>query len=197
MTIDSALRDEIRQLVADVVPFDGVEVDAQASVLAWIDSGAELFREHGATPPRHLAVYFAFLDDADGSVMQVDHVKAKAWLLPGGHNDRESPWMSVVRECKEELGVDAAFHGVTGRMPLFLTESQTRGPDSHTDVTLWFVLSGSRDMAVHPDEREFTGIRWVRLADVEKWVGDCYAPQQVARFVAKLTAALERASVTV
>lgn len=196
MTVDERLRADIRQLIADINPFDEAEAAAQASVLAWIDSDAPLFREHGAVPPRHLAVYFAILDDADGSVMQVDHVKAQAFVFAGGHNDGELPHLTVLREASEELDVAAEFHPAAGASPLFLTESHLSGPLTHTDVTLWYVLRGSRNMPVNPDEREFTGIRWVRLAEVDEWVGDCYAPDQVGRFVAKLTDRLERAVIS-
>jgi 8-oxo-dGTP diphosphatase len=193
--LDDALRREIRQLVADIAPFDDVESDTQVSIVKWIDSGAPLFREHGATPPIHLAVFFAFLDDASRKIMLVDHRKAGMWLLPGGHNDGESPWKSVLREAEEELAVKGTFHHVIGDAPLFVTESVTRGPGSHTDVTLWFVLAGDEAMPMEPDEKEFTGVRWVSVDDVDAWVTECHAPQQLTRFVTKLTSTLDKARV--
>lgn len=196
MAIDE-LHHEIRDVVSHIVPLDAIESDAQASVLRWIDSGAPLFREHGATPPTHLAVYFAFLDNQRNTVLQVNHVKAGAWLLPGGHVDAEAPWRSVLREADEELAVQANFHPLFGDAPLFVTESVTRPPMSHTDVTLWYVLSGEEGMPLKGDEREFSATRWVSLDDVDTWVSDCYAPQQVSRFVEKLTQTLRRARVTV
>jgi 8-oxo-dGTP diphosphatase len=190
------LRREIRELISGIDPLDATEIDAQASVLRWIDSGAPLFREQGATPPIHLAVYFAFLDEERHSLLQVDHVKAGAWLLPGGHVDAESPWRSVLREADEELAVRAAFHPVFGDAPLFVTESVTRGPMSHTDVTLWYVLDGKEGMALEGDEREISATRWVGLDAVDTWVNDCFAPDQIARFVEKMTQTLRRAHVT-
>jgi 8-oxo-dGTP diphosphatase len=193
--VDDDLRAEIGKVIAAITPFDDAEQVARRSVLDWVESGAPLFRQHGSTPPKHLAVFFAFLDTATNTVMQVHHVKAGAWLFPGGHVDAESPWKSVLREAEEELAVQANFHPIVGDVPLFVTESITRGPDSHTDVTLWFVLQGQRDMPIEPDEREFTAIRWVGLSDVQAWKDDCHAPQQVERFIAKLTATVEGACV--
>jgi 8-oxo-dGTP diphosphatase len=161
-----ALRTQIRQTVAAIEPLDAVEADAAASVLAWIESGAPLFRDHGPVPPRHFAVYFAMLDDDWRTVMQVDHIKAGAWVFPGGHVDAEPPADAVLREACEELDVVAQFHPAFGDRPLLVTESSTRAPGEHVDVTLWYVLRGS---------------------------DSCYAPAQVRRFLTKLKDVLEPA----
>jgi 8-oxo-dGTP pyrophosphatase MutT (NUDIX family) len=111
---------------------------------------------HGApvTPPQHLAVYFALLDEADRSLMLVDHLKAGCWLLPGGHvDDGEDPRTTVVREAQEELGIDVHFHERLGDHPFFLSVTRTRGPHTHIDVTMWFVPHGDRSRAVTPDPR--------------------------------------------
>lgn len=74
-------------------PLDEKDASDQSDILGWVASGAPLFRvERPATPPKDLAVYFALLDDASHSIMLVDHVKARTWLLPGGHvDDGEDP----------------------------------------------------------------------------------------------------------
>lgn len=184
------LRDQIRVTVAAIAPLDPAEAQAQASVLAWIDSGAPLFRDHGPMPPRHLAVYFAILDDARRTVLQVDHIKAQAWVLPGGHVDSEPPTQAVVREAAEELTVQAGFHPTFDTRPLFITESVTRGPGQHTDVTLWFVLRGSQDMPLGGDETEFRGLRWVSIDRPGDWIATCHAPTEVGRFLTKLSRSL-------
>lgn len=183
-------RQIIRDLAADVIPAESIEADQQAQILAWVDSGAPLFRiAKPATPPQHLAVYFALLDDTDRSLLLVDHVKSQAVLLTGGHvDDQEDPRVSVVREADEELRLDAKFHDVAGDLPLFLSVTQTRGPDSHTDVTLWFVLAASRHQQLEPDADEFTAINWLPL-DSTDWTAAHFDPH-MARFVAKLIAAL-------
>lgn len=185
---DETLRRDIRAVVAAITPWDPVEADAQASVLRWIDSGAELFRHNGSTPPRHLAVFFALLDDTEQSILQIHHVKAGTWLLPGGHVDAEPPQDAVLREAAEELGIHPDFHPVTGTAPLFVTESQTNGLDSHTDVSLWYVLQGRRATPVTADPGEISDVRWVRLADAAQWALQCHSAHQVLRFATKLTA---------
>ncbi|GGK79456.1 hypothetical protein GCM10012284_11780 [Mangrovihabitans endophyticus] len=45
------LREQIRRTVAGISPADPIEVGEQASVLAWIDSGAPLFRDTAPSRP--------------------------------------------------------------------------------------------------------------------------------------------------
>jgi 8-oxo-dGTP diphosphatase len=164
------LRDDLRNVVATIASFDDAEADAQRSVLRWVDSGEALYRESGPASARHLAVYFALVDPADDAVLQIHHVKADAWMFPGGHVDTELPWKAVVREAAEELGIAATFHPAVGRRPLLVRESQTNSLiDSHLDVTLWYVLAGGRSVPLSPDPAEIHAARWVHLDDAETW----------------------------
>jgi 8-oxo-dGTP diphosphatase len=195
--LDDEPRSAIADLVTRVSPHDSQEEHDQAEILRWVASGAPLFRiQPPATPPRHLAVYFALLDEDHRQVMLVDHVKAGCWLLPGGHvDDGEDPRTTVVREAEEELGVAARFHGGLGDgRPFFLTVTQTRGSHSHTDVTLWFVLTADRNEPMRPDSGEFRGVGWFSLDELTHWDATTSDPQ-IHRFVAKLSTALDGAYV--
>jgi len=180
-------RATVRDLVARVVPWDEQEATDQARMLEWVDSGAQLFRlAKPATPPQHLAVYAALVDERDMSVMLVNHVLAQAWLFPGGHVDNgEDPRLTVVRELKEELQVSPSFHPAFGDDPLFLTVTHTRGADSHVDATMWFVFAFDRSVSLTPDVREFSATKWMSLADPGLWDQEIFDPG-MHRFVAKL-----------
>ncbi|WP_157876970.1 NUDIX hydrolase [Streptomyces graminilatus] len=156
----------------------------------WIDSGSQLFRTaRPATPDQHLAVYAALVDEAAGAIMLVDHAKAKAWLMPGGHVDPdEDPRVTVVRELDEELKVDPPFHSRFGSDPFFLTVTETRPPHVHTDVTMWFVFAADRNQKVVPDPAEFSQCCWFSLGDPTAWVGN-FDPQ-MSRFMEKLSTVL-------
>lgn len=162
---------EIRALVESVAPMDELEDRHQAECLAWLAGTDDIFRRaKPRTPSPHLVAYFLLHDEADGSVLLVDHRKAGMWLPSGGHVEPgEHPAETVRREVVEELGVPAVFAPRFGERPALLTVTETVGApeDRHTDVSLWFVLSGSRDQKLIPDPGEFRGVRW-------------WAPQQVA-----------------
>jgi 8-oxo-dGTP diphosphatase len=105
----------------------------------------------------------------------------------------EDPRTTVVREAREELGIDVRFHEGLGDQPFFLSVTRTRGPHSHTDVTLWFVLHGDRAEAMTPDPGEFRGMGWFALDEPVDWSAAHFDPH-MARFVTKLSAALVTSS---
>ena len=185
MSVDH-VRAVVRGLVAGVTPWDEREGTDRRQFLEWIDSGQPLFRvAKPATPPQHLAVYAALIDDRDMSIMLVHHLAAQAWLLPGGHVDEnESPRVSVQRELREELGIAPAFHPAFGDDPLFLSITRTRGAGSHLDATLWFGFTFDRSLSMSPDDREFTATKWMSLADAASWDQETFDPE-MHRFVAK------------
>ena len=90
-------------------------------------------------------------------------------MLPtGGHVEvGEDPADTVRREAPEELGVPARFSRGEPR-PLFVTVTNTVGDPRarHTDVSLWYLLHGSRRDPLRPDEREFGAVRWWHRAEV-------------------------------
>lgn len=155
---------EIRALVEALRPADELEARHRAQCLAWLAGTDDIFRrEQPGTPSPHLVAYFLLFDDTDGSVLLVDHRKAGMWLPSGGHVEPgEHPVETVRREVVEELGVPAVFHPRFGERPAFLTVTETVGPpaDRHVDVSLWFVLGGSRGRELVPDAGEFRGVRW-------------------------------------
>lgn len=103
------MRSRIRREVECIKPLDQTERDHQSDALAWIDSGAELFRlEKPAIPPKHLVSYFVLID-ADHYLL-VHHRNAQLWLPTGGHVDPgEHPRQTLFREATEELGVEVTL----------------------------------------------------------------------------------------
>jgi 8-oxo-dGTP diphosphatase len=183
------VRSRIADLVRGVQPFDGREAADQADILDWVASGKQLFRTLPPdTPPKHLVVYFIPVDAAERCLLLGDHRKSGLWLPPGGHvEDGEDPHQAVIREAREELGIEAEF---LDDNPLFLTVTRTNQVNSHLDVDLWFVLQVARHRTqFNPDPREFKGIRWFGLDEPQDepqdWPADTYDPE-MHRFAAKL-----------
>lgn len=156
--------DEIYALIHTLQPFDVLEARHRSECLAWLRVTGDVFRRvKPRTPSPHLVAYFLLRDVQDGSVLLVDHAKAGLWLPAGGHVEPgEHPVETVRREVVEELGVPAVFLPQLGERPVFLTVTQTVGTEErrHTDVSLWFVLTSTRDQVFTPDLGEFRRIRW-------------------------------------
>ncbi|HKU14965.1 MAG TPA: NUDIX domain-containing protein [Steroidobacteraceae bacterium] len=174
------VRSAIRSEVASIEPFDAIERAHRDDALAWIDSGVQLCRtQKPATPPKHLVSYFALVDR--DYLLLVDHKKAGVWLPSGGHVEPdEHPRATVVRELREELGIDleAAPAG-----PLMLTISDTVGITSgHTDVSLWYVIDADRRRALEFDREEFYGVQWFPFSAALAMPSDAH----LGRFLRKL-----------
>ncbi|HUA30732.1 MAG TPA: NUDIX domain-containing protein [Streptosporangiaceae bacterium] len=171
--------EEIRSLVARLVPADAAEEEHRRQALAWLDSTSDIFRRvKPLTPSPHLVSYFLVIDPDQGNVLLVDHRKAGLWLPTGGHVDPgEHPAATVRREAREELGIDAVFSRVTGEMPVFISVTETTGrSDRHTDVSLWFVLSCSTSTPLSPDSREFREARWWTRSEIDRVSPDLFDP---------------------
>jgi 8-oxo-dGTP diphosphatase len=151
---------DVAALVAAIEPYDDTERAQQADVLAWLASTPDIYRRaKPATPPRHLVSYTVLTDPRGESVFLVDHRLSGLRLPAGGHVEPgEDPAVTAEREAPEELGIEADF-SIAGRRAMFVTVTRTRAPDSHTDVSLWYLLAGYPGMPLLLDPREFAGGR--------------------------------------
>jgi 8-oxo-dGTP pyrophosphatase MutT (NUDIX family) len=178
----------VYELVTGLMPTDEREATDRADVLAWITSGAELYRRvPPAEPPKHLVAYFLPYHAATDSILLVEHRKAGLLLPPGGHVEPgEDPWDTVVREAHEELGILARPHPLTAdHRPLFVTVTPTVGPDSHLDATLWWLLDLDPAAPLAPDPGEFSGCGWHPRGDIAGWPTGRTDPE-LRRFLTKV-----------
>ncbi|MFD3372877.1 MULTISPECIES: NUDIX domain-containing protein [unclassified Streptomyces] len=190
--VDQLLRARLTSLLEGVRPWDELERVHLAEAVGWIAGGAPLCRVRKPdVPDVHLVSYFVVLDEERGELLLVAHRKAGLWLPSGGHVEpMEDPWDTVVRECREELRIEAVPSAVAGGEPFFLTITQTRGQGRHTDVSLWYVLQAEADSVVTFDEGEFSAIKWLSLAQVLAGPEDTLDPHK-HRFTRKLMAACD------
>lgn len=172
---------DVRTLVERLPAHDALAASHREAALAWLASTDDVFRrQKPATPAPHLVGYFVVVDPASGSLLLADHRLSGLWLPTGGHVEPgEHPADTVRREVVEELGVPAVFAVPD---PVLLTWTPTVGPDSHVDVSLWYVLHARRDTAFAWDEREFRAVRWWSPSDVRAFE-DGAAEPHLGRFL--------------
>lgn len=170
------------EIVKGLEAFDSPEEAHINDTIAWIESGAPIFRiTKPDTPDKHLVAYFVLFDERNAKILLTDHRKSGLWLPAGGHVEiNEDPKETVRRECMEELSVQADFWRED---PLFLTSTVTVGITAgHVDVSLWYVLKGDSDHSYAFDEREFKSIRWFGFDDIPYEKSDPH----MERFIKKL-----------
>ncbi len=173
---------KISKIVASIAPIDLLEKNHIQDSLAWIQSGAPIFRiAKPDIPNKHLVAYFVLFDPVAVKILLVEHKNAGLWLPPGGHVEvDEDPIDTVKRECQEELGINANFLYPT---PVFLTSTLTVGfTAGHTDVSLWYVLKGCHTDNYCFDDAEFYRVQWFNLADIPYTQTDPH----MRRFIDKL-----------
>jgi 8-oxo-dGTP diphosphatase len=178
------MRAGLTALLQQIDPYDALEAEHIDATLAWIESGAPLYRQQRADdPPQHLVTYFLLYDGVEQKLLLVDHKKAGLWLPSGGHVEPdEQPHVTVQREVVEELGLDAAFLSMT---PFFVTITPTVGSVMrHVDVSLWYVLRGDARQLPWFDAGEFHQVAWFDLDALPLTRCDPH----LARFAAKLRA---------
>lgn len=160
---DDRARAHLLDLIGAIEPWDDLERSHLKAASQWIASGAPVYRVRKPdVPAMHLVSYFVVLDDARERLLLVAHRKAGLWLPAGGHVESgEDPWATVIRECHEELGIEAVASPITSERPFFLTVTPTRGQRMHTDVSLWYLLNADADTITTYDQGEFDAIRWL------------------------------------
>ncbi|MRH89785.1 NUDIX domain-containing protein [Nocardia sp. SYP-A9097] len=179
----------VAEIVRDLTPWDALERQHVEETLSWLAKTDDIFRRvKPATPPRHLVSYVALIDPDERAVLLGMHRKAGLWLPTGGHVDPgEHPLATARRETREEIAIEPEFT-VVGESPLFLTITTTVGiGGGHEDVSLWYVIRGSRHHDYTLDPTEFTDHRWFPLEAPAPPATDPH----LERFLAKLTAALD------
>ena len=181
------MREVVRAAVASIRPVDHLARQHVNESLAWIDSGAELFRiQRPATPSPHLVSYFVPVDVARRTLLLEEHLRSGLWLPPGGHVEvDEDPRVAVRRECLEELGIQARLLQAN---PLLLTITETNR-DVHTDVSLWYALDLSQEQELRIDQREMSSVRWFAFeeaADLDPATTDPHLSRFVTALIGEL-----------
>ena len=179
----TALKSMIAGLVSGIEPADDLGREHSRNVLSWLARTDDIFRRvKPLTPSPHLVSYFLLVDRPARSVLLCDHRLSGLWLPTGGHVEPgEHPLETVRREAVEELGVTAQLDPAFGDKPFFLTMTETVGPPAmrHVDVSLWFALAGRVGQPLHPDQREFAGVRWWTARELRQVGLDGFEPHML------------------
>ncbi len=173
---------EIRKIIEKIKPIDGLEEIHKKECLAWIDSGVGIFRvAKPDVPDKHLVSYFCLCDFNRRKILLVEHLKAGLWLPSGGHVEPdEHPRTTVIRECKEELSLEARFWMAD---PILITSTVTVGLTAgHTDVSLWYILEGDSSVPIKFDQEEFASVKWFSFDDIPYSKSDPHMKRFIEKF---------------
>lgn len=132
----------------------------------------------------HFCAYFLPHDPKSKKILLVDHKKAGMWIAPGGHLDPgEGPQEAVLREVKEELGIE--HKGILKPFTLTITEilgEKERELTGYYHYEIWYPLEMDEQEFVW-DKREFYEVRWVGLEEALKLSQDPNTVEIVKRLL--------------
>lgn len=102
----------------------------------------------------------------DGYVLLHRNVEDDFWGLPGGRVELgEASSQAIVREMREELGLDASIERL-----LWIVESVfTRGEMRHHVLGMYYLISFPRDAAIYDKTRVHEGIEGINLRLLFRW----------------------------
>lgn len=134
-------------------------------------------------PVSHFCALVAVYDPRNKKVFAVNHRKAGMWLFPGGHiEENELPKENVIREIKEELGLDVTLEQVQGPfgMQIIDIENPKVACKEHYD-TFYVLEKPDQEMIV--DMRECSEFGWFTIPEVLEKITDDYYVRSVEKFV--------------
>ena len=164
-SLPDALRERVRQSVAEREPIDAAERACIAEFLDRFDALPRPFDEHA--DPVHVTGS-AIVVGRRGVVL-LRHKRLGLWLQPGGHVERgESPWDAALREAAEETGLAVSF---AGGAPLLVHVDVHPGGRGHTHLDLRYLVDGG-DADPSPPHHESQEIGWFDRAAAIERAGD-------------------------
>lgn len=134
-------------------------------------------------PVSHCCAMFVVYDSKEKKVFAVNHRKAGMWLFPGGHIEaNELPNENVVREIKEELGLDVTLAQVQGPFGMQIIDIENPKVACKEHYDCFYVLE-KPDQEMIVDERESSDSGWFTIPEVLEKIVDPYYKRSVEKFV--------------
>lgn len=119
-------------------------------------------RGDGATI--HLCSFAVPYDRGAGRIYLGHHIKANAWIPPGGHLEPgEIPSVAALRECEEELGYHASREDLEP-WDLSVSEIIPARPACNWHYDVWYLVHMS-ERNLTPDKSEFYSAGWFSLEE--------------------------------
>jgi 8-oxo-dGTP pyrophosphatase MutT (NUDIX family) len=102
--------------------------------------------------------------EREGMVLMCRHPQFEKWDFPGGRlHTGESPLEGLVREVKEEIGVDITVHN-----PLYISLEPMTKPQRYYVLFAATLVDSSAEFVLDADE--IAELRWVGPTDVDTLV---------------------------
>ncbi len=183
---------EIRQMLADYVPFNEQEEKDRELMLRYLDQFADLFGRENEFA--HFTASSWVINRERTKVLMVYHNIYHSWSWIGGHMDGENDFLAAaIRETKEETGIvqvqpvsQELFSLEILSVDGHVKNGKRVGTHVHLNLTYLLEADEMQQTSVKPDEN--SGVAWMGL---EEALAKCSEPYMKGIY-AKLNAKLKR-----
>lgn len=162
--MDEHSRCDLRTQLLDFVPFNEQEEKDREKLLAWMDTGLDLYtRDNGFA---HWTASAWVTDPAGQKILMAWHNIYRSWSWLGGHADGERDFLSVaMREVREESGlltVTPVSEKIFSLEILTVDGHEKRGVyvPSHLHLNVTYLLEADPAAPVRKKADENSGVAW-------------------------------------
>ena len=161
-------KEKVRQSCIDsiehIIPFDTEEEKTQEEVLDWLKNSEHITKKE--SPEQHLGVVALVITPKMDKVFLLNHKKAGAYLMPGGHVDLgETLQEAMKKELAEELGLDMDMRESN---PFYIAKVVTQSKNAgHNDITTVFKITVDPSTAFSVEAKEADEARWFDWSELD------------------------------
>lgn len=160
----------LKRQILDFCPCNAQEEADKGLILAWLDSGSDIFTRNNSTA--HLTASAWVVSPDRRYVLMAYHNLYDSWAWLGGHADGERDLMGVAaREAMEESGIRRLLPLMTEPISLeILTVAghEKRGKyvsgHLHLNVTYLFEADMAQPLRIKPDEN--AAVAWIPVEEI-------------------------------
>jgi HAD superfamily hydrolase (TIGR01509 family) len=150
--------------IEHIVPFDMEEERTQEEVIGWLRDTHHVTKKE--SPVQHLGVVALVVSPKMDKVFLLNHKKAGAYLMPGGHVDLgETLQEAIQKELLEELGLVVDMKESN---PFYISKILTQGKNAgHHDVTTVFRIIADPATTFSVEAKEADEAGWFDWAELD------------------------------
>lgn len=177
----------LKEQIENYIPYNEQEEKDKQTMLKYINTFDDVLTRENEFG--HFTASSWVVNKERTKVLMIYHNIYQSWAWTGGHADGEENLLKVaIRELKEETGVNKVktlSHDIFSLEIVCVDGHVKRGKyvSSHVHLNLTYLLEVDENEVLRIKEDENSGVKWVRIEDVEKISNEKWIKEKIYRKV--------------